>query len=74
MMGGLSERELPRWVVVSAAVAGLVALVYFGGKFITGHAADPAPPRKVYPGMYNLRAEAARMRAAQQNAPRPNGQ
>ena len=72
-MKGLGERELPQWVVVSAAVAGLLALVYFGGKVITGRAADPAPPRRVYPGMYDLRAEAARMRAAPQNGSSANG-
>jgi hypothetical protein len=72
-MGGISEREVPRWVVVSAAVAGLTALVYFGGRIFTGHAAAPGPPLKVYPGMYDLRAEVARMRAAQQNGTTPYG-
>jgi hypothetical protein len=69
----LAEREAPRWVVMSVAVAALVILAYFGSKAISGRAADPAPPRRVYPGMYDLRAEAARMRAAQQNRATPNG-
>lgn len=66
-MGSLADREVPRWLVMSAAAVGLLALVYFGGKILAGHAPDPGPPKRVYPGMYNLRAEAARMRAAQQN-------
>lgn len=69
----LSEREAPRWVVVCALGAGLLLLVYAGSKAISGHAADPAPPKRVYPGMYDLRAEAAKMRAAQQNAAATNG-
>jgi len=66
-MGAVADRELPRWLVVSAAVAGLLVLGYFGGKILMGRAAEPAPPKRVYPGMYDIRAEAARMRATQQN-------
>jgi hypothetical protein len=64
-MRSLSEWEAPRWVVVVAAIGGLLALVYAGSRAVTGRAADPAPPRRVYPGMYDIRAEAAKLRAAQ---------
>lgn len=66
-MGSFTERDVPQWVFVSATVAVLLIVAYFGSKAISGRAADPGPPRKVYPGMYDLRGEAARMRAAQQN-------
>jgi len=66
-MGDLADRELPRWLVVSTAVAGLLLLGYLGGKIFMGRSGDPAPPKRVYPGMYDIRAEAARMRATQQN-------
>lgn len=60
--------ESPRWLVIVSLSLLAACLVYFGRNAIAGYAADPGPPKKVYPGMYDLRAEAAKMRAAQESA------
>lgn len=62
----------PRWLVMVACLA-IVVLGYFGWQAVAGREADPGPPKKVYPGMYDLRAEVAKMRAAKAKEASPHG-
>lgn len=69
----LTSREAPRWLLVVMAILGVTTLGYFGFQAVMGREGEPGPRRKVYPGMYDLRAEAAKMRASQQAGSAPNG-
>lgn len=60
----LGEREAPRWLLFLVAIVGVILLVYWGGQALLGHEAEPGPRMKVYPGMYDLRAEATKARGA----------
>jgi hypothetical protein len=68
----LSEREAPRWLILIVAIVGVSVLAYFGGQALMGRTGEPGPRKKVYPGMYDLRAEVAKMRAAHQSGDVPN--
>lgn len=69
----VAKREAPRWLLVVMAVVGVTCLAYFGWQALTGRDGEPGPRMKVHPGMYDLRAEAAKMRAAQPMGSTPNG-
>jgi hypothetical protein len=69
----LSEREAPRWLLIVIAIVGVIVLVYFGRQALMGREGEPGPRLKVHPGMYDLRAEVAKMRAARQEGSAPNG-
>jgi hypothetical protein len=69
----LAAREVPRWLIAVIAVVGAVILVYWGGQALLGREGEPGPRKKVYPGMYDLRAEVAKMRAANQAGGISNG-
>jgi hypothetical protein len=60
------RRAVPLWALLTIAGFALLTLGYFGWHAIAGYPADPGPPMKVRPGMYDLRAEAQKMRAAQE--------
>jgi hypothetical protein len=67
--------EIPVWAIASIAVVALLLVGFFGWKSIAGRDGDPGPPKDVKPGMYDLRAEVAKMRGqreqgANTNAPR----
>lgn len=51
----------PRWVFILIAVLSAVVLGYFGWQAISGQSADLGPSKKIAPGTYDLRAEAAKM-------------
>ena len=69
----LALQNAPRWAVVTIAVCSLLALGYGGWVAATGREGEVGPPKKVYPGMYDLRAEVAKMRAAKERGAMPNG-
>lgn len=69
----LPRREAPRWLIIVAAMVGVIILAYLGSHALMGREGEFAPRKKVYPGMYDLRAEAAKMRATQQAGNAPNG-
>jgi len=69
----LAEREAPRWFIIVLAIVGVTILAYFGCQALTGREGEPGPRMKVYPGMYDLRAEVAKMRAAHRAGIAPNG-
>lgn len=73
---GFAEREAPRWLLIAVAVVGGIVLAYWGRQALVGREGEPGPRMKVYPGMYDLRAEAAKSRAAREgsNAPYGSGQ
>ena len=66
-------REVSPWILIALSAIGLVLLVYFGWQAISGREGDPGPPKKVYPGMYDLRKEAqshaTKGQGASQNGP-----
>jgi hypothetical protein len=68
-MKGAATRDVPGWAIAAALAATLLVAVFLGKSVITGRAADPAPPMKVYPGMYDLRAEAMKPRTSQAHRP-----
>ena len=68
-----ATRDVPSWAIAAALTATLLIAVYFGVNVVTGRAADPAPPKKVYPGMYDLRAEARKARQSASVAGTENG-
>lgn len=55
--------EAPRWIVIASVLVIVGGVIYFGRNAVTGHEAAPRPPKKVYPGMYDLRAEAQKFQA-----------
>lgn len=68
-----TRRNVPPWAIVAVAVVGIVLFGYFGWKAAFGRDGEVGPSKKVYPGMYDLRAEAAKMRAAKEQGAAPNG-
>jgi hypothetical protein len=66
-MTNRSGRDVPPWVIAAALVATVAVVAFFGFNAVNGHAPDPGPSKKVYPGMYDLRAEAAKAQAVQGN-------
>jgi hypothetical protein len=69
----LNEREVPRWLIIVIAIVGVPLLAYFGYQALMGREGEPGPRMQVHPGMYDLRAEVAKMRAAHQAGIAPNG-
>ncbi len=69
----LSNREAPRWLLFGVAIVGVIVLTYFGYQALMGHEGEPGPRMQVHPGMYDLRAEVAKMRAAHPDGNAPNG-
>jgi hypothetical protein len=70
----VAHRAVPPWALVTIAALAVILLGYFGWHTLTGYEAAPGPPKRVYPGMYDLRAEVAKRNAqqragAQQHAP-----
>ena len=66
MAGKGIERELPAWALPTAVVIGALLLVLVGWKAVTGGIESAGPAIKVHAGQYDLRAEVAKMRTAQQ--------
>lgn len=69
----MSQRDVPAWAFVAIACLGVVILGYVGWRTFIRSNADVGPPKKVYPGMYDLRAEAAKARAAKEQGTLQNG-
>ena len=68
-----TRRNVPAWAIVAVAVVSIGLFGYFGWKAAFGRDGEVGPPKKVYPGMYDLRAEAAKMRAAKEQEGAQNG-
>lgn len=64
----LVKREAPRWLLMVVAIVGVTVLAYWGRQALVGREGEPGPRMKVYPGMYDLRAEAAKARAAREGS------
>ena len=58
----MTRKIVPLWVIITIACLGILVLGYFGKNALTGTEAEVGSPKKVYPGMYDIRAEAAKMR------------
>jgi hypothetical protein len=69
----LTGREAPRWLIAVVAVVGVLLLAYLGCQALMGREGEPGPRIQVHPGMYDLRSEVAKMRAAHQAESAPNG-
>lgn len=69
----MSQRDVPGWAFVAIACLGVVILGYVGWRVFAGGSPEVGPPKKVYPGMYDLRAEAAKARAAKEQGTLQNG-
>jgi hypothetical protein len=56
--------ELPRWAAPVALGAAVAIAGAIGWRIYTQPTGYVGPPKKVYPGMYNLKAEVEKMQAA----------
>jgi hypothetical protein len=61
----LAHRAVPPWALVTLAALAVILLGVFGWHTLTGYEAAPGPPKRVYPGMYDLRAAVAKRSARQ---------
>lgn len=69
----MAQRDVPVWAFLAIACIGVVILGYVGWRTFAGGSAEVGPPKRVYPGMYDLRAEAAKARAAREQGTQQNG-
>jgi hypothetical protein len=68
------SRNVPAWMLMVVVGIGGVLLGFWGWKTLAGGEPSAGPPKAVHPGMYDLRAEAAKMNAAKQAGSAQNGQ
>jgi hypothetical protein len=59
----------PAWLVAAAITLVLAVVGIWGWNLMAGHEPSAGPAKKVYPGMYDLRAEAAKATDAQSASP-----
>ncbi len=58
------SQSLPSWAMPLIIVLGVAGLALFGWKVFTGGGDYVGPPKEVHAGMFSLRDEVAKMRAA----------
>jgi hypothetical protein len=66
------RRPVPVWAIAVISCVCLAVLGYFGWRALFGHDSAPGPPKKVYPGMYDIR-DAARAGSAKPQGEASNG-
>ncbi|HLK55394.1 MAG TPA: hypothetical protein VKU00_02450 [Chthonomonadaceae bacterium] len=59
-----SHRELPPWALPVAIVVSVAVLVVIGWRVLGGNG-EVGPSKEVHPGMYDIRQEIQKARAAQ---------
>ncbi|MCX6381070.1 MAG: hypothetical protein NT023_16635 [Armatimonadetes bacterium] len=64
MSSAKSPQSLPSWALPLIIVVGVAGLAIFGWKTFTGGSDYVGPPKEVHAGMFSLRDEVAKMRAA----------
>jgi hypothetical protein len=69
----LPRRAIPAWALVTIAALAIVILGFYGWRALAGYDTVDGPRKKVYPGMYDLRAEVAKRNAMQATGERRHG-
>ena len=69
----LTGQSVPIWAITIVAVFGVVIMGYFGWRTVVGKPEEVGPAKKVFPGMYDIRAEAAKMQNSQGAGSSQNG-
>ena len=62
------QQMLPPWVLPVVILVSVLAFVFFGWRTLTATGDAAGPPKEVHAGMYDLRQEVAKMRAAHNGA------